>query len=158
MMLRQPIFRGRNEIEQIQLITELLGYPTCDSVKKLRNYEFLKPINEYKNTLRLKFKEFPNDVVDLLEKLLDVNPSTRISVKEALNHPWFTNVNDINTNKINLPSLTRNEKWIRKLFQQQENNLKVIKKRNVNTNNGINKQHKLATIKPISKKIIYEYK
>ena len=41
---------------------------------------------------------------DLLNKLLEINPSKRISVDEALNHPWFLDNNDYNSteNKYNL--------------------------------------------------------
>ena len=47
------------------------------------------------------FKEI-NDISkesnDLLHKLLQINPKKRITVDEALNHPWFNNVNNIGVN------------------------------------------------------------
>jgi len=30
-----------------------------------------------------------DDVIDLIEKMLDVNPDTRITAKDALNHKYF---------------------------------------------------------------------
>ena len=47
------------------------------------------------------FKEIPDlskECNDLLHKLLQINPKKRIKVEEALNHPWFNNVNNIGVN------------------------------------------------------------
>jgi MAP/microtubule affinity-regulating kinase len=38
---------------------------------------------------------------DLLHKLLNVNPKKRITIDEALNHPWFNNTNNINNIGVN---------------------------------------------------------
>lgn len=35
------------------------------------------------------WKNIPNSAFDLLEKLLDLNPYTRITAEEALRHPFF---------------------------------------------------------------------
>ena len=35
---------------------------------------------------------------DLLHKLLQINPKKRITIEEALNHPWFNNINNIGVN------------------------------------------------------------
>lgn len=37
------------------------------------------------------FKNYPAEVVDLLEKMLKKNPEARISAEEALKHPFFQN-------------------------------------------------------------------
>jgi MAP/microtubule affinity-regulating kinase len=39
------------------------------------------------------------DCNDLLHKLLQINPKKRISIDEALNHPWITNIEE---NKLTL--------------------------------------------------------
>ena len=49
------------------------------------------------------FKEIQDiskEATDLLHKLLQINPKKRITIEEALNHPWFNNnINNIEGNK-----------------------------------------------------------
>ena len=42
-------------------------------------------------------KEFSKEIINLLHGLLEVDPKKRITVEEAINHPWFNN-KDINHN------------------------------------------------------------
>ena len=35
-----------------------------------------------------------DEAIDLLQKLLDKNPKTRITLSDALDHPWFLMTND----------------------------------------------------------------
>jgi len=43
------------------------------------------------NTL---FPDYPAEALDLLDKLLDVNPQTRIEIKDALRHPFLELLHD----------------------------------------------------------------
>ena len=40
------------------------------------------------------FPDHPPDAIDLLDKMLDMNPRTRIKVAEALKHPFVDNLHD----------------------------------------------------------------
>ena len=59
-------------------------------------------LNDLQNMIMAgNFKEIPDiskESNDLLHKLLQINPKKRISVDEALNHPWFNNSNNIGIN------------------------------------------------------------
>ena len=35
------------------------------------------------------WKNISNDAKDLISKMLDINPDTRLSAKEAIDHIWF---------------------------------------------------------------------
>jgi serine/threonine protein kinase len=45
------------------------------------------PLNEL-------FPAAPPEALDLLDKMLDLNPATRITVEDALNHPFLESMHD----------------------------------------------------------------
>jgi len=47
-------------------------------------------------------KDISNELIDLLSKILNVNPKKRISLKNILLHPWFINKNKKKSNNLNL--------------------------------------------------------
>ncbi|KAF4790864.1 Glutamine--fructose-6-phosphate aminotransferase [isomerizing] 2 [Turdus rufiventris] len=99
------IFQGTDHIDQWNKVIEQLGTPSADFMKKLqptvRNYVENRP--KYPG---IKFEElfpdwiFPSEsdrdklktsqARDLLSKMLVVDPDKRISVDEALRHPYIT--------------------------------------------------------------------
>ncbi|XP_072573392.1 mitogen-activated protein kinase 9-like isoform X2 [Paramormyrops kingsleyae] len=98
------IFQGTDHIDQWNKVIEVLGTPSVDFMSRLmetvRNYVMNKP--QYPG---LSFTElfpdwaFPSDTEqdllktsqarDLLSKMLVIDPESRISVQEALNHPYI---------------------------------------------------------------------
>lgn len=91
-----PIFSGDTEIEQIYLITTLLG-DLPDNLKNLflANPRFLSAkINEGKGkALSLLSKKYAHKLgvegVDLLWRLLELDPAKRLTPSKALMHPFF---------------------------------------------------------------------
>lgn len=45
----------------------------------------------------------PREAVDLLDKMLTLNPEKRISAKEALNHPWIRSLEHTTVQPLKLP-------------------------------------------------------
>jgi len=94
LLLRKPILPGRDEFEQLTLIFRLLGTPTeatWPGVTKLSYYDMLcgKNAKQYANRFDDKFKELEPLAQNLLRKLLCMDPTKRISAKEALDHDYF---------------------------------------------------------------------
>ncbi|XP_074958906.1 mitogen-activated protein kinase 9 isoform X2 [Phalacrocorax aristotelis] len=105
MVLHKVLFPGRDYIDQWNKVIEQLGTPSAEFMKKLqptvRNYVENRP--KYPG---IKFEElfpdwiFPSEsdrdklktsqARDLLSKMLVVDPDKRISVDEALRHPYIT--------------------------------------------------------------------
>lgn len=60
-----------------------------------KQIQHLKSIQEGDGALEMKaadmkgWDQVPDEAYDLLDKLLDLNPATRITAKEALQHPFF---------------------------------------------------------------------
>ncbi|TYJ26951.1 hypothetical protein E1A91_A07G155300v1 [Gossypium mustelinum] len=100
MMTRQPIFPGRDYVHQLGLITELIGSPDDSSRGFLRSDNSRRYVRQLPQYPRQNFSvRFPNmspGAVDLLEKMLIFDPHRRITVDEALCHPYLAPLHDIN--------------------------------------------------------------
>lgn len=89
------IFPGENEFDQLGRIFKLCGTPTENNwpgAKDLPWHGLLK----YPASERLLAKEFKHSsynlteqFVDLVDRLLTLDPSARLSATEALSHPYF---------------------------------------------------------------------
>ncbi|KAG0151908.1 hypothetical protein CROQUDRAFT_719537 [Cronartium quercuum f. sp. fusiforme G11] len=96
LILKEPLFPGKGEIDQISKIFKLLGKPN-DSIwfdfNKLPNVSNLN-LNSFPNysSIRSKFKFVTENGIDLLNKLLTYDPNQRISAEDALKHPYFSEV------------------------------------------------------------------
>jgi serine/threonine protein kinase len=89
---RRPLFKGRNHIEQLQLIFHFMGTPTdltwitTQDAKKWISQMAAKPA---KNMMEVLPKSTPL-AQKFVGKLLEVNPTKRPTVSEALRDPWMS--------------------------------------------------------------------
>uniref|UniRef100_A0A452YPB6 Protein kinase domain-containing protein n=2 Tax=Aegilops tauschii TaxID=37682 RepID=A0A452YPB6_AEGTS len=57
----------------------------------------MKQLPQYpRQDFRLRFRNMSDGAVDLLERMLVFDPSRRITVDEALHHPYLASLHDIN--------------------------------------------------------------
>jgi len=91
MYIKKPVFRGVNELDELDKIFEIKGTPTKDiwyDIDKLPNYNIV--FKKYKKqNLKDVIKNMDDNAIDLFEKMTEYDPKNRISAKEALNHPFF---------------------------------------------------------------------
>eukprot|EP00897_Mesotaenium_endlicherianum_P003892 jgi/Mesen1/3530/ME000197S02542 len=90
MARKTPLFPGDSELQQLLHIFRLLGTPsecTWPGVSKLRDWHDFPQWQP--QSLARHVPELNAHGVDLLQKMLVYEPSKRISAKEALNHPYF---------------------------------------------------------------------
>lgn len=89
----RPFFKGRDYVDQLNQILHILGTPNEETLSRIgspRAQEYVRnlPFMQKKSFPSL----FPNanpDALDLLDKLLAFDPSSRISVEQALEHPYL---------------------------------------------------------------------
>ncbi|PKU73154.1 mitogen-activated protein kinase 2 [Dendrobium catenatum] len=97
---REALFPGRDYVHQLRLITELIGSPDDTSLGFLRSDNARRYVKQLPQYPRQRFcARFPNTsigAVDLLEKMLVFDPSKRITVDEALCHPYLASFHELN--------------------------------------------------------------
>ena len=107
LLTRKPLLPGKTEIDQLQKIYDLLGNPDETVYSEFPLWDKMRIVRQSKNPRDLQhvledhniaeemkkgntFAPNRHSGIHLLQRLLDLNPKTRISAKEALNHPWFS--------------------------------------------------------------------
>lgn len=100
MISGKPIFPGASTINQLEKIIELTGYPTDDEKESVNSpfaATLLESIPKDRPTVSDWRDRFPNasdDAIDLLQKLLQFDPSKRLSAEEALSHAYVNQFHD----------------------------------------------------------------
>lgn len=92
LLLKEPLFQAKGEIELIPMIFKLLGPPTSSSWPDYSTLPLAKTITlpaPHPPQLRQKFPYITTEGIDLLSQLLTYDPEQRISATEALQHPYF---------------------------------------------------------------------
>eukprot|EP00854_Cymbomonas_tetramitiformis_P021700 gene21700-26101_t len=72
----------------------LLGSPTEENwpgAEKLRFYHMFKPEKPLRRRLNEQFKNLPGDALELIDKLLTLDPKNRLTAEQALLHDYFVN-------------------------------------------------------------------
>jgi mitogen-activated protein kinase 1/3 len=94
-------FHTRGNRDQLNMIFNILGTPSEDDIECLEKADARKYIQCFTKREGLglgeKFKNSSLDAIDLLSKMLQFNPRRRITVDEALEHPFFSEVRHAET-------------------------------------------------------------
>lgn len=92
MITGRILFEGKNQIDQLRKILEFTGTPTPNLMAKFSEdaRNFIRNLGQLqKKDFRKVFSGANPLALDLLERMLDLDPDTRISTEEALQHEYL---------------------------------------------------------------------
>ncbi|KAJ6709113.1 MITOGEN-ACTIVATED PROTEIN KINASE [Salix koriyanagi] len=92
-LMGKPLFPGKNVVHQLDLMTDLLGTPSLDTISLVRNDKARRYLTSMRKKQPIPLaQKFPNAdplALRLLERLLAFDPKDRPTAEEALADPYF---------------------------------------------------------------------
>ncbi|ENN81623.1 hypothetical protein YQE_01986, partial [Dendroctonus ponderosae] len=133
LFLKKPLFQANAEMAQLDRISKVCGTPTpavWPSVIKLPLFHALKPNKLHRRKLREDFVFMPTPALDLLDKMLELDPDRRITAEDALKSSWLKTINPDQIQAPELPTWQDcHELWSKKrkrqIREQQESILNL---------------------------------
>ncbi|XP_029470967.1 mitogen-activated protein kinase 12 [Rhinatrema bivittatum] len=99
MFTGRPLFKGNDHLDQLTEIMKVTGTPTQDFVQKLQSPDAKNYIKSLPKVQKKDFAavlRYANPMaVNLLEKMLVLDPEKRITAAAALAHPYFEQFRDV---------------------------------------------------------------
>ncbi|CAI0396942.1 unnamed protein product [Linum tenue] len=98
LMDRKPMFPGRDHVHQLRLLMELIGTPTEAELGFLNENakRYIRQLPLYRRqSFTEKFPTVHPSAIDLVKKMLTFDPRQRITVEDALAHPYLNSLHDI---------------------------------------------------------------
>ncbi|XP_028775824.1 mitogen-activated protein kinase 3 [Neltuma alba] len=98
LMNKKPLFPGKDHVHQMRLLTELLGTPTEADIGLVKNEDarrYIRQLPQYpRQSLARVFPHVHPLAIDLIDRMLTIDPTRRITVEEALAHPYLAKLHD----------------------------------------------------------------
>ncbi|PQE04802.1 MAP kinase protein [Rutstroemia sp. NJR-2017a BBW] len=89
----RPFFKGRDYVDQLNQILHILGTPNEETLSRIGSPRAQEYVRNLPYMAKRPFPSlFPNanpDALDLLDRMLAFDPSSRIDVETALEHPYL---------------------------------------------------------------------
>lgn len=97
---RKPIFRGKNQLDQVEQIVKVLGKPPPEWTKQACSRKIAAALDKlsishsyvYTSGVAGMLSQAPPELADLCSKLLKYDPNTRLDASQALCHKYFRSI------------------------------------------------------------------
>ncbi|KAJ2934059.1 hypothetical protein H1R20_g3034, partial [Candolleomyces eurysporus] len=98
LLLGKPLFKGKDYVDQLNKILDVLGSPEERIIKKIgsdRAQAYVRSL-PFKKTIPFRriFPAVDSQALDVMAKMLAFDPSDRLDVFQALEHPWLAAYHD----------------------------------------------------------------
>ncbi|XP_055346917.1 mitogen-activated protein kinase 14-like [Paramacrobiotus metropolitanus] len=97
MVNKEPLFKSDNALNHLRKILQLLGSPNQEFLEKVECPDTRDHLVSHKyeaKDFRQTFPTLSEKGVDLLKRMLDIDPDRRITATEALSHEYFADYHD----------------------------------------------------------------
>eukprot|EP01129_Flabellula_baltica_P005489 TRINITY_DN1994_c1_g1_i1.p1 TRINITY_DN1994_c1_g1~~TRINITY_DN1994_c1_g1_i1.p1 ORF type:complete len:520 (+),score=142.89 TRINITY_DN1994_c1_g1_i1:26-1585(+) len=109
----RPIFPGKSTIDQLARIMEITGRPSEEELEPSLSPQFISQMMNnlprvITRSLASMYPQCDETAIDFMERCFKFNPSERMTVEEALSHPYLEDFRDTDeeilaSKKINIP-------------------------------------------------------
>jgi p38 MAP kinase len=100
LLTRQPLFPGTDHVNQLNLITEKLGTPSEDVIRRIESEtarRYVQSLPQRRGTpMEALVPGASPPAIDLLKKMLEFDTLARWNVDQCLAHPYFQGLHDPN--------------------------------------------------------------
>ncbi|KAJ3536155.1 hypothetical protein NMY22_g6164 [Coprinellus aureogranulatus] len=112
LMLGKPLFKGKDYVDQLNKILDVLGSPEERIIKKIGSDKAQAYVRSLPFKKAIPFRRIlptaDSGALDVLSKMLAFDPSDRIDVFQALEHPWLADYHDAADEPV---CTTKFERW-----------------------------------------------
>lgn len=103
LLLRKPLFAGKDYLTQLAMICDTIGTPALDELEFIEKPEaqaYLKSLEPKPKRPFTSFLAIPTDADTFLQRMLEFEPHKRASAVELLAHPFLAPLHDPNDEPI----------------------------------------------------------